>query len=69
MGVVRSIALYGAPIWSGALIESQKNLARLRASQLVIAIRAVRGYRAISYEAACVLAGSPEPTRRYISGV
>ncbi|CAB0030954.1 unnamed protein product, partial [Trichogramma brassicae] len=56
MGVVRSMALYGAPIWAEAL--SNQNIALLRRPQRVMAIRASRGYRTISCEAACVLAGS-----------
>ncbi|XP_060810831.1 uncharacterized protein LOC132904440 [Amyelois transitella] len=56
MGVVRSIALYGAPVWADAL--SRQNLASLRRPQRLMATRAARGYRTISFEAASVLAGS-----------
>ena len=52
------MALYGAPVWLDAL-DKGKNLSLLRASQRIMAIRAARGYRTISFEAACVLAGSP----------
>lgn len=51
------MALYGAPIWAGGLCN--QNRAVLRRAQRVMAIRIVRGYRTISCEAACVLAGTP----------
>ncbi|CAH2092498.1 unnamed protein product [Euphydryas editha] len=54
-GVVRSMAMYGAPVWADAL--DRENIALLRRAQRVMAIRVVRGYRTISGEAACVLAG------------
>ena len=54
-GVVRSMALYGAPVWADAL--NRDNIAQLRRPQRAMAIRAIRGYRTISAEAACVLAG------------
>ncbi|KAA5586381.1 hypothetical protein F3H14_36425, partial [Pseudomonas aeruginosa] len=56
-GVVRSMALYGAPVWCHAL--TRDNVAALRRPQRAIAVRAVRGYRTVSFEAACVLAGTP----------
>lgn len=56
LGVVRSMALYGAPVWADTL--SSRNIALLRKPQRAMAIRVIRGYRTISYEAACVLAGS-----------
>lgn len=58
VGVVRSMALYGAPpIWADSLVK-RKMFVLLRKPQRVIAVRAIRGNRTISYEAACVLAGS-----------
>lgn len=57
LGVVRSMALYGAPIWADAL--DAKTVALLRRPQRAMAIRVIRGYRTISCEAACLLAGSP----------
>lgn len=57
MGVVRSMALYGAPIWVDAL--SAQNRAQLRRPQRVMAQRVIRGYRTVGHEAACLLAGSP----------
>lgn len=53
-GVVKSMALYGAPVWADALTTQCKTL--LRRTQRVMAVRAIRGYRTISYEAACALA-------------
>jgi hypothetical protein len=55
-GVLRSIALYGAPVWADALCS--QNIAQLRRPQRSIAQRAIRGYCTISAEAACLLAGS-----------
>ncbi|XP_045458122.1 uncharacterized protein LOC123668435 [Melitaea cinxia] len=49
------MAMYGAPVWSDAL--DRENIALLRRAQRVMAIRVVRGYRTISGDAACVLAG------------
>lgn len=56
-GVVRSMALYGAPIWADAL--SARNMPLLRRPQRVMALRAARAYRTVSHTGACVLAGSP----------
>lgn len=56
LGVVRSMALYGAPVWA-PLADS--NIALLRRAQRVMAIGVVRGYRTISCEAGCLLASSP----------
>ncbi|XP_028026814.1 uncharacterized protein LOC114240464 [Bombyx mandarina] len=56
LGVVRSMALYGAPVWSPAL--SARNAALLLRAQRVLAVRVIRGYRTISREVACALAGS-----------
>ncbi|XP_064075082.1 uncharacterized protein LOC135194143 [Vanessa tameamea] len=56
-GVVRSMALYGAPIWVDPL--TARNKALLRRSQRVIAVRAIRGYRTVSWTAATLLASDP----------
>lgn len=56
MGVVRSMAMYGAPVWAVTL--SSRNIATLRKPQRAMALRVIRGYRTVSCEAACVLAGS-----------
>lgn len=55
--VVRSMALYGAPIWAEAL--NARTTPMLRRPQRVMAIRVIRGYRTIAFEAACALAGTP----------
>lgn len=56
MAVVRSMALYGAPIWARSL--DRRETALLHRAQRVMALRVCRGYRTISHEVACVLAGS-----------
>ena len=56
VGIVRSMALYEAPVW--AMDMTADTLAILRKPQRAMAVRVVRGYRMISYEVACVLAGS-----------
>nr|XP_037877018.1 uncharacterized protein LOC119630725 [Bombyx mori] len=56
LGVVRSMALYGAPVWSPAL--SARNAALLLRAQQALAVRVIRGYRTISQYVACALARS-----------
>ncbi|XP_063371852.1 uncharacterized protein LOC134660082 [Cydia amplana] len=56
-GIVRSMALYGAPIWAGRLTGRARAL--LRRPQRVLAQRMVRAYRTTSHAAACLLAGTP----------
>ncbi|XP_041984091.1 uncharacterized protein LOC121736777 [Aricia agestis] len=56
MGVIRSMCMYGAPIWAEDLLPA--NGLVLGRLQRVMATRAVRGYRTISKDAACLLAGS-----------
>lgn len=56
-GVLRSKALYGAPIWADDL--DAQNKALLRRPQRAIALRAARAYCTVSFEAACLLAGTP----------
>ena len=58
MGVVRSIALYGALVWCGPLVACARNADLLHREQRKMAIRVVRAYRTVSREAACLLAGS-----------
>ena len=57
VGVLRSMALYGAPVWADSL--TARNKAQLRKAQRVIAVRAVRAYRTVSWTAATLLAGEP----------
>lgn len=58
-GVVRSMALYGSPVWANSLSKDRRSRAQLNALQRRVAIRIVRGYRTISYEAAMLLARCP----------
>ncbi|KAG7294989.1 hypothetical protein JYU34_022609 [Plutella xylostella] len=58
-GVVRSMALYGAPVWSKRLTGVRRNRALLNSVQRKMAIRVVRGYRTISYDAATLLGRFP----------
>ncbi|KAL0861198.1 hypothetical protein ABMA27_008766 [Loxostege sticticalis] len=56
-GVVRSMAMYGAPVWVDAL--SRENVTELRRPQRALAKRVIRAYCTVSREAACALAGTP----------
>ncbi|XP_063618702.1 uncharacterized protein LOC134791583, partial [Cydia splendana] len=56
-GVVRSMALYGAPIWADRLSSRNKSL--LRRPQRVVALRIIRAYSTVSHAAACLLACTP----------
>ncbi|CAK1585034.1 unnamed protein product [Parnassius mnemosyne] len=56
-GIVRSMALYGAPVWARGLARLAVH--HLNAPQRVVAVKMVRGYRTISREAASLLAGLP----------
>lgn len=56
VGIVRSMALYGAPVWVDNL--TARTIAVLRRPQRAMAVRVIRGYRTISYEAATILAES-----------
>ncbi|KAL0842499.1 hypothetical protein ABMA28_014593 [Loxostege sticticalis] len=56
MGVVRSMALYGAPVWYDAM--SDHNAMLMRRAQRHLAIREIRGYRTVSADASLALAGS-----------
>lgn len=57
-GVVRSLVLYGAPVWARSLTASRRSLTLLRRLQRTTAIRIARGYRMTSYASATVLAAS-----------
>ncbi|XP_047034977.1 uncharacterized protein LOC124641013 [Helicoverpa zea] len=57
-GILKSMALYGAPIWAVSLCR-RRNAAAIRRPQRVIAQRVARAYRTVSFAAACVLAGTP----------
>lgn len=56
---VHSVALYGAPVWAEEACASRKIKTVLRSAQRKMAIRAIRGYRTVSYAGATTLAGFP----------
>lgn len=56
-GVLRSMALYGSPVWFDSL--SDYNRAILHQAQRIAANRVIRGYCTIGFDAACVLAATP----------
>lgn len=57
--VVHSVALYGAPVWAEAAMHSKDIKSVMRNAQRRMAIRAIRGYRTVSYAGATLLAGFP----------
>ncbi|XP_025155130.1 uncharacterized protein LOC105192073 [Harpegnathos saltator] len=59
IGVVLSITLYGAPIWAPRLIDTGRNKSCLQQAMRSVVVRAIRGYRTISYRAATAVAVSP----------
>ncbi|XP_026830959.1 uncharacterized protein LOC113563489 [Ooceraea biroi] len=59
VGAVRSIALYGAPVWAEDLAASRRALQVVRAAERRLAGRVVRAYRTVSHRAALALAGTP----------
>lgn len=54
-----SVALYGAPIWSGSLSASRKNGQIARRLFRLISIRVIAAYRSIAHDAATLLARIP----------
>jgi hypothetical protein len=58
MGVVRSIALYGAPVWHDRLGSTRRCRQVLKDVHRRMALRVARGYRTVSYKAACIITGS-----------
>ena len=57
-GILRSMALYGAPIWVESL-RRKGNATHLRRPQRAIAQRVARCYRTVAFGAACALACTP----------
>lgn len=57
-GILKSMALYGAPIWADSL-RRRGNATALRAPQGAVAKRVARAYRTVGFAAACALAGTP----------
>lgn len=58
-GTVRSVALYGAPVWAAALTASRRGKTVMAAALHPMALRMARAYRTVSRGAALTLAGSP----------
>jgi len=56
---VKSILMYGAPIWSDEFCASKKLKQQIRRVERTLAIRVIAGYRTVSADAALVLAGIP----------
>lgn len=56
---IRSVALYGAPIWADALTASKRGQSALNEAFRPMLNRVCRAYRAVSRTAAAVLAGLP----------
>jgi len=57
--VMSSVVLYGAPVWSGALLELCPGLRIIRRLQRRIAIRICAAYRTMSLDVALLLARLP----------
>ena len=55
-GVIIPIVTYGAPVWEAAL-NKQHNVAKIRRIQRITNLKICKGFRTISYEASCILAG------------
>lgn len=58
MKLLRSIVMYGAPVWCDALVASSRNIKLLHRQQRKMAVKIVRVYSTIPWEAACVLTSS-----------
>ncbi|KAL0121308.1 hypothetical protein PUN28_008760 [Cardiocondyla obscurior] len=59
---VRSIILYGAPVWADELQHNRLALAEIRRFERRLAVRVARLYRTTATDAACILAGLPPYT-------
>lgn len=62
MGTVRSIALYGAPLWAEALVKSRRGKTIMLSALHPMILRVARTYRTVSRSAAQILAGIPPIT-------
>lgn len=56
---IKSVMMYGAPIWSDEFCTSRKLKQKIRRVERTLAIRVVAGYRTVSADAALILAGIP----------
>lgn len=57
--VIHSVLLYAAPVWAEKFAESKTQQIPIKRIQRGVAIRVIRGYKTISYEAATLLAKMP----------
>lgn len=57
--ILLSVILYGAPVWSEALVASRKSLMLLNRVIRTMAIRVISAYRTVSLGAATLMAGIP----------
>ncbi|XP_011147381.2 uncharacterized protein LOC105187924 [Harpegnathos saltator] len=57
VGVLHSVALYGAPIWAEALAASRPLQALLRRAHRALAVKVAQCYCTVSYVAAMALTG------------
>jgi len=57
--IIKSVIMYGAPIWSDEFGASRKLKQKIRHIERTLAIRVVAGYRTVSADAAMLLAGIP----------
>lgn len=64
---INAIALYGAPVWSGALQKSKRGQAAMNKASRPVALRLARAYRTVAQAAIMVLAGLP-PLRHVAMG-
>ncbi|XP_026830962.1 uncharacterized protein LOC113563492, partial [Ooceraea biroi] len=58
-GAIRSVALYGAPVWADDLAVTSRAEQAVRHFERRVAARVARTYRTVSHRAATVLAGTP----------
>lgn len=58
-GVVHSVVLYGAPVWTSEASRSRRIQTLLHRAQRRVAIRVIHAYRTVSHLAAITLAGYP----------
>lgn len=58
MSVAMSRLLYAAPAWAEQATQYKRNTAAMTRVQRLAALRIIRGYRTVSWEAAMVLAGT-----------
>lgn len=56
---IKSIFIYGAPIWSDEFCKSRKLKQQIRRIERILAIRVIAGYRTVSADAALLLARFP----------